>query len=172
MNNTLKALTKSQQHKSAVIKDSSGNILTENTAFVNRWTEYCSDLYNYELHPDTSLLQSNQTPTQEVEEAVHNPTAGKSPGVDNIPSELLNNGDEATTVLTALCQKIWETKDTIFCHTFTKERQLSDHQLISHSSRIMLQVILNRLKTKAEEMLAEEQTGFRPGWSTADLQSS
>ena len=59
MNNTLKALTKSQQHKSAVIEDSSGNILTESTAVLNQWTEYCSGLYNYELHPDTGLLQSN-----------------------------------------------------------------------------------------------------------------
>ena len=63
--NTLKALTITQQHKSAVIEDSSGNILTESTAVLNRWTEYCSGLYNYELHPDpdTSLLHSNQTPT-------------------------------------------------------------------------------------------------------------
>ena len=64
--NTLKALTKTQQHKSAVIEDSSGNILPEGTAVLNRWTEYCSALYKYELHPDTSLLQSNQTPTQEA----------------------------------------------------------------------------------------------------------
>ena len=35
--------------------------------------------------------------------------------------------------------------------------------LISHSSKIMLQAILNRLKAKAEELLAEEQAGFRPG---------
>ena len=40
MNNTLKALTKSQQHKSAVIKDSSGNVLTESTSVLSRWTEY------------------------------------------------------------------------------------------------------------------------------------
>ena len=60
--NTLKALTKTQQHKSAVIEDSRGNILTESIAVLNWWTEYCSGLYNYELHPDTSLLQSNQTP--------------------------------------------------------------------------------------------------------------
>ena len=60
--NPLKALTKTQQHKSAVIEDSSGNILPEGTAVLNRWTEYCSALYKYELHPDTSLVQSNQTP--------------------------------------------------------------------------------------------------------------
>ena len=119
--NTLKALTKTQQHTSAVIEDSSGNILTKSTAVLNRWTEYWSILYNYELHPDTSLFQSNQTPTQEaeslpvlreeVEEAVQSLKAGKSPRVDNIPSELLKNGHETTpTVLTAICQ-IWETQE-------------------------------------------------------------
>ena len=82
------ALTKTQQHKSAVIEDSSGITLTENTTVLNSWTEYGSGLYKYELHPGTSLLQSNQIPTQEavsppalkekVEEAVHSPKAGKS----------------------------------------------------------------------------------------------
>ena len=42
---------------SAVIKDSSANILTESVAVLNWWTKYCSGLYNYELPPDTSLLQ-------------------------------------------------------------------------------------------------------------------
>ena len=65
--NTPKALTKTQKHKSTVIKDSSGSILTESTAVLNRWTEYCSVLYNYELKPDTSLHQGNQTTTQEAE---------------------------------------------------------------------------------------------------------
>ena len=93
-NKTFKALTKGQQHKSAVIDDSSRNILTESTAVLNQWTEYCSDLYNYELHPDTSLLQSNQSPTHEAEnlpvpreqaeEAVRNRRTGKSPGVDTV----------------------------------------------------------------------------------------
>ena len=47
--NTRKALTKTQQHKSAVIEDSGGNILTESTAVLNWWTEYSSGIYNYEL---------------------------------------------------------------------------------------------------------------------------
>ena len=38
--------------------------------------------------------------------------AGKSPRVDNTFSELLQSeGEAATTVLTAICQKIWETKE-------------------------------------------------------------
>ena len=43
-------------------EDSSGNILTEDTDVLNRLNEYCSSLYNYELHSNTSLLQSNRPP--------------------------------------------------------------------------------------------------------------
>ena len=38
--------------------------------------------------------------------------AGKYTGEDNIPSELVKNGGEATTtVLTEIHKKIWETKE-------------------------------------------------------------
>ena len=43
------------------------NILMENTAVLNQWAEYCSGLYNYKLHLDMSVLESDQTPTQEAE---------------------------------------------------------------------------------------------------------
>ena len=70
----------------------------------------------------TSLLQNSQTPTQEaksllmlrekIEKAVCSLKAGKPPGRDNIPSELLKNGGIATTtVLTVICQKILEMKE-------------------------------------------------------------
>ena len=107
--------------QSAITEDSSGNILTESTAVLNRWTEHCSGLCNFELHPDTSLLQSNQTPTQEAEslpvlreedeEAMHSLNAIKSLGVDNIPLELLKNGGQATTTVLTTCQKILEMKE-------------------------------------------------------------
>ena len=35
--------------------------------------------------------------------------------------------------------------------------------LISHSSKIMLKMILNRLKHYTEEFISEEQAGFRAG---------
>ena len=40
--------------------------------------------------------------------------------------------------------------------------------LISHHSKLMLYVSLNELKAKAEELPAEEEAGFRPGWSTVE----
>ena len=76
-----------------------GNICVKSDIYqIQNVRENCNvkSLYNVELHPDTSLLQSNQTLTQEaeslpmlreeVEKAVHSLKAGKSPGVTNIPS--------------------------------------------------------------------------------------
>ena len=40
--------------------------------------------------------------------------------------------------------------------------------LISHPSKVMLRILLNRLKPQAEEIIKEEQTGFRAGRSTTE----
>ena len=39
--------------------------------------------------------------------------------------------------------------------------------LISHASKILLQILLNRMRIEME--LPDEQAGFRPGRSTADM---
>ena len=66
-------------------------------------------------------------------------TAGKSPRVDNIPSELLKNGGEATTtVLTAIMPEdlggegVAGEMNRIACHAFTKEGQLQAVSELSH----------------------------------------
>ena len=51
-NNSKKAyqlvdLTTEKQGKSTTIQDKSGKCLTEENEILNRWIEYCSDLYNY-----------------------------------------------------------------------------------------------------------------------------
>ena len=104
--------------------------------------------------------------------------AGKSPGVDNIPSKLLKNGGEATTIfLTAICLKIWETKKrkhrtNSLVIPLSKKGNLKlfqnyrDVSLTSHPSKIMLKITLNRLKAKAEELLADEPAGLISGRST------
>ena len=39
---------------------------------------------------------------------------------------------------------------------------------ISHPSKVMLKIILNRLKPQAEKIIAEEQAGFRAGRSNTE----
>ena len=42
------------------------------------------------------------------------------------------------------------------------------NSIISHSSKVMLKIILNRLKPRAEKIIAEEQAGFRAGRNTTE----
>ena len=70
---------------------------------LNRWTEYCSDLYNHKANGDPSVPNCTQTDTEndhpilriEVEAAVQSLKKGKAAGVDNIPAELVQAGGEA-----------------------------------------------------------------------------
>ncbi|KAI8486085.1 hypothetical protein Bbelb_361850 [Branchiostoma belcheri] len=190
---TLKILTNTQQSSSkpTVIEDSDGNLLTDSSAVLNRWTEYCEELYNHELQVDpANLTTSNRVERdledlpvlrEEVADAVHNMKDGKSPGFDNIPAELLKHGGEVVVdKYTELCQKIWVEKR--WPKDWTQSlviplpkkgnlRQCKNYRtisLISHPSKIMLKVLLKRLNAKAEEILAEEQAGFRAGRSTIE----
>ena len=70
-----------------------------------------------------------------------------------------------------------ERVDTVSRHIFTKQRQpqaileLSYIGLISHPRKIMIRLILNRLKAKAGELLADDQAGSKPGRSTTSSRS-
>ena len=61
----VKDLTTKKQGKSTTIQDKSGNCLTEENEILNRWTEYCSDLYNYETDGDPIMLDCPQIPDEE-----------------------------------------------------------------------------------------------------------
>ena len=60
--NTLKALTRTSQSGAAVVEDKDGKLLTGSEPEVlKRWTDYRCGLYNYELCPNTSVLQETQS---------------------------------------------------------------------------------------------------------------
>ena len=67
------------------------------------------------------------------------------------------------------------TVDPVLSHHTSQERLpaavpelLNIISLISHPSRVMLKIILNRLKPQAEKIITEEQAGFRAGRSTTE----
>ena len=133
---------------------------------------YCPQIPDEEHHP---------IPREEVEAAVKALKMWKSAGMDNIPAELVQAGGEAMTdILTAICNKIWRTGEwpTTWIQslviTLPKKGNLQLCQnyrtisLISHPSKVMLKIILNRLQPQAEEIIAEEEAGFRAGRSTTE----
>ena len=72
------------------------------TKILNRWTEYCSELYNHKANGDPSVLDCTKTDSEndhsilrrEVEAAVQLLKKGTSAGVDNFPAELVQADGE------------------------------------------------------------------------------
>ena len=183
----MKDLTTVKQGKATTVQNRSGKCLTEERQILNRWTEYCSELYNHKANGDPSVLNCTQTDTEddhpilhrEVEASVQSLKKGKSAGADNIPAEQVQAGrEDVITALTTICNKIWQTEEwptpwtQSLVITLPKKgnlQQCQNHRtisLISHPSKVMLKIILNRLKPQAEKIIAEEQAGFRAGRST------
>ena len=114
----VKDLTTVKQGKATTVQDRSGKCLTEERQILNRWTEYCSELYNHKANGDPSVLNFSRTDTEDYhpilrkvgEVAVQLLMKWKSAGVENIPAKLVQAGGEAViTALMTICNKIWQT---------------------------------------------------------------
>ena len=114
----MKDLTTVKQGKTTTVQDRSGKCLTEEREIMNRWTEYCNELYNHKANGEPSVPDCPQTDTEddypilckEVEAAVQSWKKGKSAGVDNIPAELIQaDGKDVITALATICNNIWQT---------------------------------------------------------------
>jgi hypothetical protein len=118
---------------------------------------------------------------EEVKAALHQISNDKAPGVDEIPIELIKaGGDEAARVITMLCQTVWDTghwpkdwKRSVFVPLFKKgdPKDCSNYRtiaLISHTSKVLLKVIHNRMEQYVEREIPDVQAGFRKERGTRD----
>ena len=60
----VKDLTTVKREKATTVQDRSEKCLTEERQILNRWKEYCSELYNYKANGDPSVLNCAQTDTR------------------------------------------------------------------------------------------------------------
>ena len=191
--NTIKTITKGidRSPTSSSIRSSSGELLSNPDEVKQRWFEYGKALYNHQPTFDSSSLN---TPTfgpnhcsepailrSEIVAAVKKLKAGKAPGTDEIPGELLKHGGDCIIdQLHHICNDIWM-KETIpddwtksIILTMPKKGDVTKCEnyrtisLINHSSKILLEIIRSRMKLYVEAILAEEQAGFRSGRSTVE----
>ena len=116
-----------------------------------------------------------------MEAAIQLLRKGKSAGVDNIPAELVQaGGEDVITTFETICNTIWQKGEwptpwtKSFVLTLPKKGNMQQCQnyrtinLISHPSKVMLKINLNRLKPQAEKILAGEQASFKTGRSTTE----
>ena len=89
-------------------------------------------------------------------------------------------GENKVTAIWHICTQVWKTQKwptswTRFLVIASPKKgdfqQCNNYRtlsLINHPSKVLLKIILNRLKPKAEEIIAEEQAGFIKGRSTVE----
>ena len=61
----VKDLTTVKQGKATKVQDCSGKCLAEEREIMNRWTEYCTELYNHQAIGDPTVLDCPQTDTED-----------------------------------------------------------------------------------------------------------
>ena len=54
-----------KQGNATTVQDRSGNCLTEEREILNRWTDYCCELYNHKANGNPTVLNCPQTDTED-----------------------------------------------------------------------------------------------------------
>ena len=166
-------------------KDRNGMDLTE-AEDIKGWQEYTEELYKMGLHdPDNhDGMITHLEPDIlecEVKWALESIATSKASGGDGIPVELFQIlKDDAVKVLHSICQQIWNTqqwqkdwKRSVFIPIPKKgnAKECSNYgtiALISHTSKVMLNILQARLQQYVNCELPDVQAGFRKGRGTRD----
>ena len=151
-----------------------------------RWQEYTEELYKKDLdnpdnhdgvitHLEPDILEC------EVRWTLGSITTNKASGGDGIPVELFQIlKHDAVKVLHSICQQIWKTqqwpqdwKRSVFIPTPKKgnAKECSNYctiGLLSHASKVMLQILQGRLQQYLNHELLDVQAGFRKSRGTRD----
>ena len=168
------------------IKDRNGMDPTEAGDIKKRWQEYTGELYKKKIfmtdnhdgvitHIEPDMLEC------EVKWALGSITMNKARGAGGSPGELFQIlKDDAVKVLLSICQQIWKTqqwpqdwKRSVFIPIPKKSnaRECSNYcptVLISHASKVMLEILQDRLHQYVNHELPDVQAEFRTGRGTRD----
>jgi len=117
---------------------------------------------------------------EEVSVAVKQLKNGKAAGVDNTQPELLKFADSVIPHMTRVCNMVWQHEATPvdwkkgIIIPLPKKGDLTDCNnwrgiaLLSVPGKVFSRVLLNRMKSAVDQVLRQEQAGFRPGGSCMD----
>lgn len=179
--------------KQMAIKDKNDNVVMEKEKVLQRWTEYCRELYKAQMDPSVvqglvQELKEISPPTceregsilkEEVERAIMYLKNNKSPGTDLITGEMIKSGGETLIEeMYKLCNMVWNvgkvpnewTKSLlVLIHKKGSMMECTNYRtvaLLSHLGKVLMMILTERLRAHMEEHLADEQAGFRKDRST------
>src|SRR4029077_7080220 len=168
-----------------VIKDKQGKLIMEKEDILKRWAEYVEELYEDKNRGVTDmgdLVNEEWTiGSDDIRKIINALPKEKACGIDNISAELLQNmGEEGLKIITKMINMIYKSgyipedfrkSGFVTIPKVSKTQDCGDFRtiaLISHASKILLQLIKNRITPIIESQLEDSQMGFRKGKGTRD----
>jgi len=176
------------QPRCNIVKDEKGDLFADSHGIVARWRNYISQLFNVhgvkdvgqvEIHTAEPLV--HEPSASEVELAIDKLKSHKSPGIDQIPAELIKA--ESRTIcleIQKLITSIWkkeklpeEWKESIIVPIHKKEDKTDCNNyrgisLLQTTYKILSNILLSRLIPYAKEIIRGHQCGFRRNRLTID----
>jgi hypothetical protein len=173
------------------IMNEDNEMIYDNNMIKQRWYDYLEQLYCHEpviTECEDSIMKPDDPPElepdvllSEIRCAIGMMKDNKAPGLDDIPAELLKAGGETIVLhMKDIIDDIWYTArwpddwcmsevvalpkvtGTYLCN---KHRTLS---MISHASKVLIEIIRCRINPYIRDIVADEQFGFCPGKGTTD----
>ena len=190
---TVKRYRKGYQCPIKRIQNKEGKVAKDTEEILEVWKDYFKNLHN----PDTQTninedanthnnlenedLDEEEITIQELLRAKKKIKIGKAAGIDEIfPEMIVSQGSEADELLLKICNlankikcvpREWKTSIIIPIHKNGSTMQCENYRgisLISVPGKVYARILENRLRSKVEDSLSEQQSGFRPNRSVQD----
>ena len=180
MHSKIKTVTgrKRGNNTTTCIEDKNGDIIIEKDVILSRWSEYIGALYNDDNRddmPDIAAEVESPITRREVEHALRGMPEKKSPGPDGITTEMLvAAGEVGILELTELSNMIHnqgsfpsELDESIFItlpkvNVTIKCKKHRTISLMSHVTKLVLRIVINRIRGRTSDEIAPVQYGFMP----------
>ena len=182
---TIRRITRSFKAQTGVIEDENGEILTNREQIGDRWKRYCQCLYGDDdgkMEP-IKLPEEREPPIlrEEIVKAIQKLRNGRAPGADMVTGEMLKvTGEIGIDILHDICRDIWNSgtwpsdwTSSVYIpiHKKGKTENCCNYRTItltSHASKVLLNVIHERIRHFLNEQIPLEQAGFVKGRGTRE----
>ena len=163
-----------------IVKDEKGDLVADSHGIVARWRNYFSQQLN--VHADKDVGQAeihtaepliSERSATEIELAIDKLQCYKSPGIDQIPAELIKAGGRTICLeIHKLITSIWkkeklpeEWKESIIVPIHKKGDKTDCNNytvilLLPTTYKILYNILLSRLIPYVKEIIGDQQRGF------------
>ena len=170
------------------IRDKEGNIVHDQNMILNRWLEYGTELFKAEDQESLAAIEIGEGDLEpeplreEIVKALNKLQEGKAAGTDEVPTELLKASGEAAinwlhNLICLTWRKIcwpkdWKTQEFVPLFKSGDQMECGNHRtiaLISHASKILLLIIVDRIQQQLIREIPETQAAYKKGRGTRDM---